>query len=63
MQECFIRYKTQDAAERIISDKARIDNILNGLKTIHFFSSFQFVCERIFNVDAVYADKIEAKVL
>ena len=35
MQECFIRYKTQDAAERIISDKARIASILIGLKKFY----------------------------
>ena len=49
-----------DAAEPIISDKARIARILNSLKNYPFYTR-QFVCERIFNIDVVYAEKIEAK--
>ena len=30
--ECFIRYKTQGAAERSIDDKSRIASVLNSLK-------------------------------
>ena len=58
-QECFIRYKTRGAAERITSDKARIASILNGLKKQSIlYPSCQFVCERIFNVDVVYAKQM-----
>ena len=52
------------AAERIISDKARIARILNYLKKRPILNpSCQFVSERIFNIDVVYAEKIEAKFL
>ena len=52
----------QSAAQRIMSDKARIARILNGLKHDQFlYPSCKFVCERIFNVDVVHAEKIEAK--
>ena len=61
-QECFVRYKTRGTAERIISDKARIACIFNGLKKQSIlYPSCQFVCERIFNIDVAYAEK--AKVL
>ena len=64
-QEYFIRHKMRGAAERIISDKARIARILNGLKNDPLYPSLscQFVCERIFNIDVVYAEKIQTRVL
>ena len=44
--------------------KARIASILNGLKKRSIlYPSCQLVCEKIFNVDVLYAEKIEAKVL
>ena len=36
--ECFIRYKTQGAAERFISDKARIASVLNRFKNDPFYT-------------------------
>ena len=36
--ECFIRYKTRGAAERFISDKARIANVLNSFKNDPFYT-------------------------
>ena len=36
--ECFIRYKTRGAAERFISDKARIASVLNSLKNDPFYT-------------------------
>ena len=47
-----IRYKTRGAAERIISDKARIVSTLNGLKTIYFIPILS-VCLRK-NLDVFY---------
>ena len=35
--ECFIRYKIRGAAERFITDKARIANVLDYLKNDPFF--------------------------
>ena len=54
-QECFIKYETRGAAERFISDKARIASILNSFKNDPFYTHFK--------VDIVQAEKIEAKVL
>ena len=62
--ECFIRYKTRGAAERFIADKARIASVLNSLKKRSIlYSSCHFGYERIFSIDVVQAEKIEAKVL
>ena len=36
--ECFIRYKTRGAAERFISDKARIASVLNSFKNDPFYT-------------------------
>ena len=36
--ECFIRYKTRGAAERFISDKARIASVLNSFKNDQFYT-------------------------
>ena len=36
--ECFIRYKTRGAAERFISDKARIASVLNSFKNNPFYT-------------------------
>ena len=36
--ECFIRYKARGAAERFISDKARIASVLNSLKNDPFYT-------------------------
>ena len=60
-----MRYKTRDAEEHFISDNAQIASILNGSQNDPFYSilSCQFVFEEIFNLDVVYAEKIEAKVL
>ena len=52
------------AVERFIADKARIASVLNSLKKrFILYSSCRFVYERIFNVDVVQAEKIEAKFL
>ena len=50
------------AAERFIAVKARIASVLNGLKNDPFYTR-HFVYERIFNIDVVQAEKLEAKVL
>ena len=49
--ECFIRYKTRGAAERFISDKARIASVLNSFKNDPFYThlvtlqkNFQYRC-------------------
>ena len=50
--ECFIRYKMRGAAERFISDKARIASVLNGFKNDPFYTilslclrkNFQYRC-------------------
>ena len=39
-QKCFTRYKTRGAAERFISDKARIASIFNGFKNDPFYTHF-----------------------
>ena len=52
--ECFIRYKTRGAAERFISDKARIASVLNSFKKRSIlYPSCHFVYERILNIDVV----------
>ena len=35
--ECFIKYKTLDAADRFVSDKARIASVLNSFKNDPFY--------------------------
>ena len=60
-----MRYKTRGAVERFTSDNVQIASILNGSQNDPFYSilSCQFVFEGIFNLDVVYAKKIEAKFL
>ena len=53
--ECFVRYKTPGAAERFISDKARIASVLNSFKNdlAILYPSCNFVYERIFSINVV----------
>ena len=44
--ECFIRHKTRGAAERFISDKARIARVLNSLKNYLFYWLILSLCLR-----------------
>ena len=46
--ECFIRYKTRGAAERFISDKARIASVLIASKTIHFIPILSLCLQKNF---------------
>ena len=48
--ECFIRYKTRGAAESIISDKARIASILNGLKNNPFYTHLVSLFAKEFSI-------------
>ena len=53
------------ATPLFIPDNAQIASILNSIKkrSILYPNSCHFVCERIFNIDVVYAEKIEAEIL
>ena len=48
--ECFIRYKTRGAAERFISDKARIASVLNSLKNDPFYTHLVTLFTKEFSI-------------
>ena len=48
-QECFIKYKTRGAAERFISDEARIASVLNIFKNDPFYTHFVSVFAKEFS--------------
>ena len=48
--ECFIRYKTRGAAERFISDKARIASVLNSFKNDPFYTHLVTLFTKEFSI-------------
>ena len=49
---CFIRYKTQGAAERFIPDKSRIASVLNSFKNDPFYTNLvTLFTKEGFNID------------
>ena len=48
--ECFIRYKTRGAAERFISDKARIASVLNSFKNDPFYTHLVSLFTKEFSI-------------
>ena len=53
-QECFIRYNTQAAAKRFISDKARIASVLNGFKNDPFYIHLVNLLAKEFSIQMLY---------
>ena len=48
--ECFIRYKMRGAAERFISDKARIASVLNNFKNDPFYTHLVTLFTKEFSI-------------
>ena len=48
--ECCIRYKTRGAAERFISDKARIASVLNSFKNDPFYTHLVTLFTKEFSI-------------
>ena len=48
--ECFIRCKTRGAAERFISDKARIASVLNSFKNDPFYTHLVTLFTKEFSI-------------